>query len=170
MNIFFVDSDPKKAAQSLHDGHVVKMITESGQMLSAVTNVGYNASRWLPHPCTQWVAKSRQNAEWLLAHLEGLLSEYLHRYGDRTKFQRVREYLPLWRDAIKSLPDIGMTPPALVVYESAETATSDDPVEIYRHYYITRKLTDKNGKPFRWKNREKPEWLRQSETPKTTES
>lgn len=35
MNIFFVSADPIVAAQSLHDRHVVKMILETGQLLSS---------------------------------------------------------------------------------------------------------------------------------------
>ena len=36
MNIFILDNDPIKAAQQQCDKHVVKMIVESGQMLSTV--------------------------------------------------------------------------------------------------------------------------------------
>ena len=34
MNIFYLDRDPKIAAQMMCDKHVVKMILESAQMLS----------------------------------------------------------------------------------------------------------------------------------------
>ena len=34
MNIFMVDEDPRVAAQAMVDRHVVKMILESGQLLS----------------------------------------------------------------------------------------------------------------------------------------
>ena len=36
MNIFILDNNPIKAAQQQCDKHVVKMIVESGQMLSTV--------------------------------------------------------------------------------------------------------------------------------------
>ena len=39
MNIFVVDEDPRVAAKSLCDKHVVKMIVESGQMLSTTHRV-----------------------------------------------------------------------------------------------------------------------------------
>jgi len=42
MNIFYVDLDPAKAAQALHNRHIIKMISESCQLLSVW------ASRWTP--------------------------------------------------------------------------------------------------------------------------
>ena len=41
MNIFVVDKNPKIAARSLCDQHVVKMLIENCQMLSAVLDVTY---------------------------------------------------------------------------------------------------------------------------------
>jgi hypothetical protein len=97
MNIFVVDTDPKLAAQSLPDKHVVKMILESAQMLSIVYSRHYwNIGQVLKvdgtpfktqhgafknHPCTKWVAESVNNCEWLLQHALGLCEEFRHRYG-----------------------------------------------------------------------------------------
>jgi hypothetical protein len=39
MNIFYLDKDPKKAAQYSCDKHVVKMILESAQMLCTAHRV-----------------------------------------------------------------------------------------------------------------------------------
>lgn len=39
MNIFYVDKDPRVAAQSLVDKHIVKMIIECGQLLSTAHRV-----------------------------------------------------------------------------------------------------------------------------------
>ena len=39
MNIFILDTDPVVAAQSQCDKHVVKMVTESAQMLSTAHRV-----------------------------------------------------------------------------------------------------------------------------------
>ena len=41
MNIFAVDTDPKRAAMALPDKHVTKMILESAQMLSVVFSPHY---------------------------------------------------------------------------------------------------------------------------------
>ena len=42
MNIFVLDRDPKVAAFMMCDKHVVKMILESAQMLSAVLDCQYD--------------------------------------------------------------------------------------------------------------------------------
>ena len=73
MNIFVLDRNPSKAAHMMCDKHVVKMIIESAQMLSAVLDCQYRSDRrggdgpvieqyGLPgypkahakHPCTLW--------------------------------------------------------------------------------------------------------------------
>ena len=49
MNIFFLDEDPKYAAQMQCDKHVVKMVLETAQMLSTAARaqghkVGYKSA------------------------------------------------------------------------------------------------------------------------------
>jgi hypothetical protein len=49
MNIFFLDADPKQAAQMQCDKHVVKMVLETAQMLSTAARaqghkVGYKSA------------------------------------------------------------------------------------------------------------------------------
>ena len=44
MNIFVLDRDPYKAAEMMCDKHVVKMIVESCQMLSAGMDITYKLS------------------------------------------------------------------------------------------------------------------------------
>ena len=56
MNIFFLDKDPKIAAQMQCDKHVVKMILETAQMLSTAAraqghDIGYK-SAYHKHPMT----------------------------------------------------------------------------------------------------------------------
>ena len=36
MNIFYLDRDPRRAAEMMHDKHVVKMVLETAQILSTV--------------------------------------------------------------------------------------------------------------------------------------
>ena len=45
MNIFVLDNDPIVAAQSVCNKHVVKMILESGQMLSTAHRV-LDGTQW----------------------------------------------------------------------------------------------------------------------------
>jgi hypothetical protein len=109
MNIFAVDNDPKIAAQSLCDKHVVKMVTESAQMLSTVhrllDGVEYKKpsksgkrliKAWklndhresllmgavhMHHPCTVWSMQSSGNYVWHYLHYVALAEEYTYRYG-----------------------------------------------------------------------------------------
>ena len=45
MNIFVLDRNPSRAAHMMCDKHVVKMIIESAQMLSAVLDCQYRSDR-----------------------------------------------------------------------------------------------------------------------------
>lgn len=45
MNIFVVDTDPRKAAQSLCDKHVVKMVLETAQILSTISGGPYRPGK-----------------------------------------------------------------------------------------------------------------------------
>ena len=99
----------------LCDKHVVKMILESAQMLSAVLDCQYKDERrgdtdepviktfGLPgypkahakHPCTLWARQSKQNAMWLVRHMRALCFEYTRRYG---KFHK-QDALPMVYEA-----------------------------------------------------------------------
>ena len=103
MNIFVLEDCPVKAAEVQCDKHVVKMIVESGQMLSTAHRMldgnlevyinangrkarRYNLSDWRQqvlykavhyhHPCTVWTMESSDNYEWHWKHLEALCAEY----------------------------------------------------------------------------------------------
>ena len=106
MNIFALSADPVKAAEQMIDKHVIKMPTETCQMLH--TNIVYmqyieqhgkepqlkdlkafhqaTGSKlmkpaMLNHPSTIWARQSRQNFDWLYEHGLALCQEYTHRYG-----------------------------------------------------------------------------------------
>ena len=68
MNIFFVDPDATKAAQSLVDKHVVKMVLESAQLLSTAHRVldGHMVVAELKHRET---GKVRKKKVWILPDL-----------------------------------------------------------------------------------------------------
>ena len=112
LNIFYVDSDPIEAAQSLVDKHVVKMILESAQLLSTahriidgreiegVSKSGRKARRWIlddarepvlytathvNHPSAIWARTSILNYNWLADHFFALLNEYTYRYDKHHK-------------------------------------------------------------------------------------
>lgn len=97
MNIFAVDDDPVLSAHQLPDKHIVKMPLECCQMLSIVYSKWYHSigkvfksdgtpyktekGAFRNHPCTQWVAKSDNNIQWLLQHGISLCEEYTYRYS-----------------------------------------------------------------------------------------
>ena len=169
MNIFVLDRDPKIAAYMMCDKHVVKMILESAQMLSAVLDCQYKDERrgdtdepviktfGLPgypkahakHPCTLWARASKQNAMWLVRHMRALCFEYTRRYG---KFHK-QDALPMIYEA--QLEYCQFELPCQTEFVQAITNTDlhrDDPVEANREYYRKEKAHFCT-----WKHSEVPE-------------
>lgn len=135
MNIFYLDENPRLAAQYHGDKHVVKMIVETAQMLSTAHHVREMSGRRLlykpthvNHPCSVWVRESTGNYYWAWHLLDALCSEFKLRRGK--KHATARLLLPLWHSP--DLPITGRTPPALAVPDEFKTVC---PVESYRRYY-----------------------------------
>jgi hypothetical protein len=87
MNIFYLDSDPVKAAQAQYNKHVVKMILESAQMLCTAHhhydnghNVPYKKAHY-NHPSTIWCRQNSRQYYWLFHHMLALGDEYTKRYN-----------------------------------------------------------------------------------------
>jgi hypothetical protein len=162
MNIFVVDKCPIKAAQQMIDKHVIKMATESLQMISACLILrNFNSPYRLSfpyHPCTIWARESKQNMEWLVTHTYALCQEYTIRYG---KTHQVERTMNLYRESIEGLidylPDIGLTDFAIAISEDMNCRKVHgfddmDAVEKYRLYYMHDKWHFAS-----WKTQE-PEW------------
>ena len=93
MNIFAVDEDPILAARNLPDKLVVKMPTESLQLLTPwafnahsvliLKDDGgtYGTKGFAHHPCSKWQYEDPANVAWLLLHAFGLAAAYTERYG-----------------------------------------------------------------------------------------
>ena len=90
MNIFYLHSDPVKAAKIQYNKHVVKMILESAQMLCTAHHIYGNAEQQLNvpykkahlnHPSTIWTRQCRANYRWLFLHMIALGDEYTKRYN-----------------------------------------------------------------------------------------
>ena len=97
MNIFVTSPWPAESAIVLPDRHVTKMALETCQMLSIVASSWYHnygklhkkdgnpyataKGAFRNHPCTQWAAKTIDNAYWLIKHGMNLCDEYYLRYG-----------------------------------------------------------------------------------------
>ena len=161
MNIFVLDLDPAVAARMQCDKHVVKMVLESAQMLSAAHRVldGTDTHDSSPfpflkithnnHPCTVWVRQSAANYQWLYDHFKALSDEYTYRYYKLHK--------SWWKLGVAlsnlpaNIPSGGLTPFAQAMPDEYK---HDDPVVAYRQYYVGEK-----SKFLRYRNRRRPAWL-----------
>jgi len=177
MNIFVLDKDPQTAAQMMCDKHVVKMIVESGQMLSTAWRVldgeqytelsanNRRIKRWkLPydlfeqmlykasfvgHPCTKWAMENNKNYYWLAEHAYALCKEYTYRYKKVHKAEDMISYMRYRKPANIKEAD-SMTPFAQAMPDEYKNT---DAVEAYRAYY----LGEKTGFA-EWKNDNVPSW------------
>jgi hypothetical protein len=153
MNIFILDWDVKKCAQSHVDKHVVKMILETAQLLcgahhaiGTTDNIPYKLSH-KNHPCSIWTRESLSNYLYLCELGLELCYEYTYRYGKRHKSQDVIEWCIVNKPNIL---DKGFTEPAKAMPDEYKV---DDVVESYRNYYCGAK----SGFAV-WKGREAPYW------------
>lgn len=178
MNIFYISNDPVQAAQWMVDKHVVKMVTESAQLLSTAHRIidgietagksktGRNVKRWIlddsrdsviytathvNHPSAVWCRNSVENYNWLVEHFYALGQEYTYRYGKVHKcFQGDLAYM------------LSSPPNNLKSYEwttmpsamADEYKISDDPLTNYRNYYRVGK-----ARMHSWKKRNPPDWI-----------
>jgi len=143
MNIFYLHSDPVKAARLQYNKHVVKMILESAQMLCTAhhcygdrdqkENVPYKQAH-LNHPSTIWARKSRSTYMWLYEHMLALGHEYTARYG--------KEHLSI----IKCKEPLSLAPINMPTYEFEQPPQCmpdeyKDPcsIQAYWNYYIGEK-------------------------------
>ena len=159
MNIFYLDRNPKVAAQMMCDKHVVKMILESAQMLSTAHRVidgdyradrgGFNNITHKNHPSTIWVRASSENYRWLWKHFDALLKEYTHRYGKHHATERLRNIL--YMPPLNIVHGVPLTDPPQCM---PELCKGEDTVLAYQNYYII----EKSGFA-RWTKREIPTWF-----------
>lgn len=154
MNIFVLDTDPKKCAVYHNDKHVVKMILETAQLLCGshhVTESQYDIPYKLSHknhPCSIWVRECIENYIWLCDLGLELCEEYTYRYGKRHKSQDIIEWCLINTPNIPTNGDI--TPFALAMPDECKVGTA---IDSYRVYYMVEKRNLAS-----WKNRQTPEW------------
>ena len=164
MNIFALDMSPKSSAQMMMDSHVIKMPTESMQMMSTIaTHLGIEDAPYKPvmlnHPCTIWARQTSQNYRWLREHCLELCKEYTVRYGRKHKVEETLEnYASVFNQVENILPATGLTPFGIAMADKYRIAREsnengfDFAVRSYRHYYLQGKW-----KISSWKTQE-PEW------------
>jgi len=154
MNIFFLDEDPVLAARYMVNRHVVKMVSESYQMLAVANGItdGYKN-----HPCSIWARENSANYKWLLKHGLAIGDEYKFRYGKTHK--TYLKILQLDSQYIYDIPySCSITTPALAMPDDCKDS---NPVTAYRNYYQKYKnhlFFLKSGK-HTWNPREVPHWI-----------
>lgn len=154
MNIFVLDEDPARAAAQQCDRHVVKMIVESGQLLSTVMHEHGVEGPWRSthkhHPCTLWAGACEENYRWLWEHMGALLAEFTRRYGKHHAWEP--HWAELW-ERRPDLPKLGRrTPFAQCMPE--QYRVPEDAVKAYRAYYKGEKAGFA-----KWKTGNCPVWF-----------
>ena len=181
MNIFILDKNPIKAAQLQCDKHIVKMILESGQMLSTahrmldgtITKVKSKSGKrmvnnWIlpdkregilykavhtQHPCTVWTMESIANYAWHYEHFCALAIEFEYRYEKKHKtFVDLEDILSI---PPKNIPLGSLTPFKLAMGVAPQCINHDDPVGSYRAFYQTKQERFSMD----WTKRDIPEWF-----------
>lgn len=164
MNIFAVNNDPKLAALDLPDKLIVKMPTETLQLLTpwAYNELGkyiqkpdgtnYGIKGFAHHPCSKWLYEHPGNVAWLIAHGFAMCTEYSRRYGGKTHgaFYGLNQVRRLFvRNFQGVLPG---THTEFVQAMPEEFKIPGDPVTAYRNYINGYKGYAE------WRYSEKPDW------------
>lgn len=179
MNIFVLSDSPVESAKMMIDKHVVKMPTESMQMISTITDhMGFDSPYkpvMLNHPSTIWARESQDNFQWLLDHCEALCNEYTLRYDKTHSVENtLKENYNTFMQVKTCLPNVGLTPFAIAISPHMKCRKHNDfhtsnTVDKYRLYYLEDKwkfASWKYGSPSWWpndhiqiKNQEWNDWL-----------
>ncbi len=144
MNIFALSKSPSQSAIEMLDKHVIKMPTETCQMLH--TNILYmqyieqhgkepqlkDLKRFhretksilmkpamLNHPSTIWARQSRQNFDWLYEHGLALCQEYTYRYDkSHGSFDRILDVNIHAKLTYRhDYPHSGLTPVTIAMFD-----------------------------------------------------
>jgi hypothetical protein len=152
MNIFYLSKHHDRIVRYMVDSHIVKMPTESAQMLSTAVRLGGVDSGYKitheNHPCNVWVRKSLSNWLWLRELVCHMNAEWRYRYEhdyDHRAYT-VAQSLP-----IPDIPDIGLTKVALCMPDEYKQLNA---VQAYREFYIMEK-----AHLHRWRKRKVPSWI-----------
>lgn len=152
MNIFYVNSNPKLAAQDLVDKHVVKMPLETAQLLCSAFPQGeapYRRTHY-NHPSAVWTRQSRGNYEWLINHGLALCQEYTKRYERNHSCHSIIVWCAENINRLSFESEGFIEPPQCM---PDECKVVGDSVAAYRKYYNTHKRG-----MYKWKSKSPPSW------------
>ena len=178
MNIFALSKDPVESAQQMIDKHVVKMPTESCQMLhtNSLYFLFWNCHgrepslkelkqfhkeshfsylmkpAMLNHPSTIWARQNKSNYMWLYNHALALCKEFTYRYG-KTHGTEKRILDSFTFDYNED----ELTPVSIAMADEYRLPPKKHSwefvIDSYRHYYLEGKW-----KFASWKNNRMPQW------------
>ena len=178
MNIFALSKDPVESAQQMIDKHVVKMPTESCQMLhtNSLYFLFWNSHgrepslkelkqfhkeshfsylmkpAMLNHPSTIWARQNKSNYMWLYNHALALCKEFTYRYG-KTHGTEKRILDSFTFDYNED----ELTPVSIAMADEYRLPPKEHSwefvIDSYRHYYLEGKW-----KFASWKNKRMPQW------------
>jgi hypothetical protein len=169
MNIFVTNQFPAESAICLPDKHIVKMPLECCQMLSIVASKWYHnygeihktdgapyataKGAFRNHPCTQWAAKTVDNAYWLIKWGLNLCDEYTLRYNKTHSCQNtlIEAYYLFPKGKLNKV-----TPFARAMPDEYKLDTSIDTFTAYKMYIASKPWVASNY--LRMPER-KPEWI-----------
>lgn len=164
MNLFIL-SDNKELSAIYHtDKHIVKMPTETAQMLSFAYHLPTLWNKDKPdfimafskthnlHPCSIWMQKSLSNWNYTAEFGLELYKEYQHRFNKPDKHQRARKIFEFALSNPPQIADIGLTKFAEAMPE--ESKIHPCPILNYRNYYRVWK-----NHIFKWSKRDTPDWI-----------
>jgi hypothetical protein len=142
MNIFALSRCPVESAQQMLDKHVVKMPTETCQMLHTnqlyfiykgiygvepslkdlkVFHTESNSHLMKPamlnHPSTIWARQSAKNFSWLFEHGIALCDEYTHRYGKKHGAKERILMTHFQNETKPNWPHSGLTPVTIAMLD-----------------------------------------------------
>jgi len=182
MNIFALSRSPKDSAQQMLDKHVVKMPTETCQMLHTNSlhfdyiehydekptlaqlkefhrDIGSSLMKpaMLNHPSTIWARRTPNNTRWLYEHGKALCDEYTHRYGKVHGSQS--RILDIAHMIEEDSQWVNATPVTIAMDDKYRLDYNNDidkwdfVIKSYRHYYLEGKW-----KFAEWRQNRMPEW------------
>ena len=165
MNIFFLNSNPKKSAQMMHNKHVVKMILESAQMLCTAYHIKSDCRDVIPykkayenHPMTKWVRESIGNLNWTIKHSLELCLIYKKWRNKEHKTEKVINWCFNNKNKLIELKNVSqkLTSPPLCMPDKYKIkfrfSNLDNYVASYLNYYQNEKIQINSE----WCNRIKP--------------
>jgi hypothetical protein len=165
MNIFLLSYLVNEAAKAHYNRHVVKMISETFQLIStAYAELDANLASelgtdclWKPthknHPCAIWARAHPNNLQWLIALGFALCEEYTLRFSDakepckkhavEERLRKLSGRVPNFASELPPLNEFGVTEPPQCMPDKYKVA--GNAVEAYRAYYAGEEKM-----PLRW--------------------